>query len=305
MNSKSYSVMKFGGSCLRSAADMAEAARIISLYRNPVVITSAMTGVTQSLLEICEEKGSAGRMERLRELERRHREALSLIRDREVHREAEKDISAKFTQLSNEASFRSGLCEDASRAHIMSFGERLAAVILKWYTRDASLSASDVGADEVLFSRDDDLLNATVDEDYSQGAIRNRIGMHASRGEIPIITGFFCRSRSGRTALLGRNSSDYTAAIVAYAMPDCELIFWKDVPGFMTGDPKLVKESSVIRVLSYEQAEQYISTGARILHSKVISLAKTRNVPIRVKNFRDSGADGTLIPGAYPSAELS
>ena len=305
MNPNNSYVMKFGGSCLMGAEDMAGAASIVSRYRNSVVIASAMNGVTQKLIDVCESDSSEKRNSILLSLSQLHKRALSRINDIHLYQEALSELEEGMEGLSKISTSFEGNCTQVKRAHILSFGERFSATILKWYIRDHGANSVAVSADEIMFSLDDDYLNATIDEKNSPEAIRRRVVEHNTRGEVPVITGFYCRSRSGGVALLGRNSSDYTAAMVAYALPTHELVFWKDVPGLMTSDPKVVKNSQVIRVLSYDEAGRYIINGARILHPKVLDLARRKEITIRLRYFREPEARGTLISGAIPSAEIS
>lgn len=304
MNSRSHYVMKFGGSCLSSAEDMASAASIVSRYRNCIVVASAMNGVTQKLIDLA---GTAGRRHLdsgIAALKSIHKDALSRIKDPYLRDEASAEINYLFEILDEILHEAESPRKSREMAHILSFGERLSAAVLKWYIKDSGLKAVSVSSDEIIFSGNDDYLNALVDEEISMAETRSRISFHTELSEIPVITGFFCSSLSGETALLGRNSSDYTAALVAYSLPTYELVFWKDVPGFMTGDPKLVKESHVLRFLTYGQTYSFIEKGARILHPKVIELARRKGTTIRVRNFRDPESEGTLITDAIPTVEM-
>lgn len=305
MNTKDMSILKFGGSCLRTQQDMAKASEIITRYERPVVIASAMNGITQRLIDLCDDRESESRKNKLSSLLDFHREAVHGIKKPRLKRKALEELETYLARLLSITRYCDHGPNDENRALILSFGERLSALIMKWYLIDGGISSSVVSADEILFSGNEDYLNASVDEAKSVESIRKRVHSHYMMDEIPVITGFYCRSRDGKTALLGRNSSDYTAAIVAYALSTRELVFWKDVPGLMTGDPKLVRESRVIRILSYEEAEHYVLNGARVLHPKVLDLTARTGIPIRVKNFRDTEAEGTIISRAIPSVEPS
>ncbi len=304
MNYRSHYVMKFGGSCLADSQDMLRAAEIVSQYRNCVVVASAINGVTQKLIELADTIERNQILSIIESLTRIHRSAITDIRDEYRRSEAYREVEYLLEILTVLALECKVLRNSEERAHILSFGERLSATILKWYIRDLGLKSITVNSDEIIFSKDDNFLSAEVDEEVSMSEIRSRMQFHTELTEIPVITGFFCSSLSGKTALLGRNSSDYTAALVAYSLPTYELVFWKDVPGLMTGDPKLVKESHVLRLLTYEKAETFIVNGAKILHPKVTDLAKRKGTAIRIRNFRDPEAEGTLITGAIPSIEL-
>ena len=304
MNYRNHYVMKFGGSCLAGAEDMLNAASIVSQYRNCIVVVSAIKDVTQKLIELSEATDREKILEIIENLTRTHRVAISGIREDYRRQEASREVEYLLEILTVIALESQNSRSSQERAQIMSFGERFSAEVLKWYIRDLELKSVVVNSDEVIFAKDDEYLNAEVDEEISMSEIRGRIQFHTELSEIPVITGFFCSSLSGKTALLGRNSSDYTAALVAYSLPTYELVFWKDVPGLMTGDPKLVKESHVLRLLTYEQAEGYIVNGAKVLHPKVTGLARRKGTTIRIRNFRNPESEGTLITGAIPSIEI-
>lgn len=305
MNSDDYNIMKFGGSCLVCADDMAKAAGIIAETHNPVVIASAMGGVTQDLISLWESTESGKRSEIISRLRKIHLLAISGITSPAVMDSSASEIIETLGEMEIVAEKAIPTEDLSAKAELLSYGERLSALILKGYLIDIGIRAARVNSDEIIRSGDDEYLNTRVDENVSSPMINERINAHHENGEIPVVTGFFCRSKSGRIALMGRNSSDYTASVVAYAIPRSQLVFWKDVPGLMTGDPKLVRGSQVIKHLSYEQANRYIINGARILHPMVIELAKRKGTPIKVRHFRAPQSEGTLITSALPSAETS
>ncbi len=304
MNYRNHYVMKFGGSCLAGAEDMLNAASIVSEYRNCVVVVSAIKDVTQKLIGIADADEKSQILKIVDDLTRIHRSTISGIREEKRRNEAYREVEYLLELLTVTALESHGVENSQDRAKILSMGERLSATILKWYIRDLGLKSVAVNSDEIIFANDDEYLNANVDEEVSMSEIRSRLQLHTELSEIPVVTGFFCSSLSGRTALLGRNSSDYTAALVAFSLPTYELVFWKDVPGLMTEDPKLVKESHVLRLLTYEQAEGYIVNGAKVLHPKVTGLARRKGTTIRIRDFRNPESEGTLITGAIPSIEI-
>lgn len=300
-----YRIMKFGGSCLVTADDMALAAELVKDSSNPVVIASAMKGVTQELIELASGITEDERNGHISIIRGAHVMATSRIRSSEIRERAVLEIESLLKRLRSLSENPESGSDESARAEIMSYGERFSAIILKWYLIDQGINSVNVNSDEIIVSRDDDYLNTTVDEEASSTPVYERIQAHFRNGEVPVITGFFCRSKSGKVSLMGRNSSDYTASVVAYSIPGAELLFWKDVPGLMTADPKIVKGSTVIKHLSYDEAGRFIVNGARILHPMVIELAKRKVTTIRIRNFRAPESVGTLITGATPSAEPS
>ncbi len=290
-----YDVLKFGGSCLSSAEDFCSAAKIVSRYQNPVVIVSAISGVTQSLIELCNSGDGPSVMEKIHEIQKIHLDAMSKITKKRTREPSMEEIRNLVHELIGIAHDHNLKDSPERNTIIMSYGERFSAVIMKWYLLGQNFGAEAVLSSEIIVAEDENLLEATVDVNWSRELILRSVSNQKNEGNIPIITGFFCRTPSGRIAILGRNSSDYTAAVVSSSLNGSCLTFWKDVPGLMTGDPKFVKECRVLRQIGYEDAEGYIRNGARILHGKVISISRENGIPIKIKDFRNPDTPGTII----------
>lgn len=295
MKQDRYQVLKFGGSCLSSPEDFANAAGIAASYEMPVIVVSAVSGVTESLLELCRAANPVEAMEKINNIQRVHIYALGRIRRKRLAEPSMEELRQLFQDLISLVMGNLKSPSEEKQALILSYGERLSAVIMKWHLLNLNKSPEVVYSNEIIVSRDESFMGSDADELWSKELVRHRISRLESEGRIPVITGFFCRTPSGKTAILGRNSSDYTAALVSSALIKCSLTFWKDVPGLMTGDPKFVKECRVLRQITYEEAETFISNGAKILHRKVIDIAREKEVPIRIRDFRNPGNPGTII----------
>jgi aspartate kinase len=115
------------------------------------------------------------------------------------------------------------------------------------------------------------------------------------RGETPVVTGFFGRTADGHVTIFGRNGSDYSAAVVANALNADSLEIWKDVDGFMSVDPKIVKEAIAIESLSYDEAAELSYFGAQVLHPRTVEPARMKNITIYVKNVFRPELQGTAI----------
>ena len=293
----SYEVMKFGGSCLSAAEDYENAAKIISMYTKPAVVVSAMKGITEELLELSEMTELTKVMEKISNIQSMHMETAEKIKNPAARTQAAEEIRKLFRELNRIVVYRKGRNNREVKPLILSYGEKLSSVLMKWYLASNDIPASEIFANEVIVSSDENILEATADESKSRDLLIQRLSTLMTLGRIPVITGFFCRTPSGKTAILGRNSSDYTAALVSASLKGSSLTFWKDVPGLMTGDPKFVKNCRILREIGYDEAASFISNGAKILHSKVISLSRENNVPIRIRDFRNPEDMGTLISG--------
>jgi bifunctional aspartokinase / homoserine dehydrogenase 1 len=111
-----------------------------------------------------------------------------------------------------------------------------------------------------------------------------------------VVPGFYGISSEGKTTLLGRGGTDYSAAALAYLLDAESLDIWKDVEGFQTGDPRIVKESHTIDHLSYNEAAELSYFGAKILHPRTVEPLQPKNIPVRIFNIDDpSDKPGTVI----------
>lgn len=293
-----YEVMKFGGSCLFTPEDYLNAAKIISMQKHPVVVVSAAKGITQELLDLSEMTEIKTSLEKIHSIRTTHKVIMAGLGNTGLRNKAQEELRMLFQELVNIVTERKFADQAEKKALILSYGEKLSSVMMKWYLSSLNITANEIFANEIVVSGDENILEATADEKWSRILIQERISQLEQTGSIPVITGFICRTPAGKTAVLGRNSSDYTAALVSSSLKGSSLTFWKDVPGLMTGDPKFVKDCRILRKIGYDEADGFISNGAKILHSKVISLSRENNVPIRIKDFRNPEDIGTLIGNA-------
>mgnify|MGYP002876695717 CR=1 FL=1 len=125
--------------------------------------------------------------------------------------------------------------------------------------------------------------------------IRERLQMKLDEGEIPIITGFIGKSEDGVITTLGRNGSDYSAAIFGAAVGADEIQIWTDVPGILTTDPRVVDGTRVIPALSFAEASELANYGAKVIHPATLTPAVEKSIPIRVKSTLEPDAPGSLI----------
>jgi aspartokinase/homoserine dehydrogenase 1 len=178
---------------------------------------------------------------------------------------------------------------------VLSFGERLAAGIVAALLRARGLAAVHVDARAWLVT-DDRFGNALVDVAATRARVDELAAGWAER--VCVHTGFLGATPDGRTTTLGRNGSDYTAALLAAALGAAEVQVWTDVPGVMTGDPKLLDDAYPIARMSYAEALELASFGARMFHPRTMIPLIERRIPLRIRSTVDPDAEGTLIDEA-------
>ena len=294
-------VMKLGGGCLKDGDSFVRAAEIIHNAAEPcAVVVSAAKGVTDILIGSVREAEAGGEtaVETLDSLRDRHRALVEgSIRQREIREEVLRTIEDRLKKLEKlllAVSF-AGEVSPSLYANIVSYGERLAAIVLSATLRAAGMVSEAWDSDDIGMITEEAYDNATVDiEEF-----RKNIAPHARRifaaGGVPVITGFFGRTPEGKVSTFGRNGSDYSSAVVAVVLDASCLEVWKDVDGFMSADPDLVPGAVPIRRLSRLEAAELSYFGAKILHPRTFEPFSGRDIAVVIRNFLEPGQPGTEI----------
>lgn len=295
-------VIKFGGTSVGDADRMANAIDIVAERRDelPVIVVSALAGVTNQLVEASE----AARNQKpelvksiIRDVRARHEDvALRLVQQKSDFLEAfikqlDKQIEEIDTILRGIALL--GEITPRAKDKVMSIGEKLSSVLFAYTMMMRALPGEFVSAEDVIWTNDH-FGGATPDMLKTAAAAQRVLLPMLERNRIPVMGGFIGRTASGATTTLGRNGSDYSAAIVAAAIGAREVQIWTDVDGLLTCDPRLVPGARVIDLLSFEEAAELAQFGAK-LHPRTLEPAVEANVPVRVLNTHNPASPGTLI----------
>jgi aspartate kinase len=300
-------VMKFGGT---SVADADAIRRLIAIVRAardrserpPVVVVSAMSGVTDRLLTLAaqaEQRDADAACAGLLDLWRRHEEAArALIPDRAGTLLSE--LESQVTQL-REVLHAIGIFREVSpRAldGIAATGELLSSRLVADALDAAGLPAAWVDPRRLIVT-DEQFGNAAPLMEQTAGAVRRELSPYLEGARIPVAGGFVGATTAGITTTLGRGGSDYSAALVGAAL-DAEIQIWTDVDGMLTADPRVVASPQVVPHLSFGEASELAYFGAKVLHPSTILPAVTKSLPVRILNSRRPDAPGTLITSARP-----
>ena len=293
-------VLKFGGQALRDGVAVRRAAGLIvqeSLRGSlPVVVVSAHAGVTD-LLEDVARRAAGGRIQ-IDGVRIRHRSILAQLGfDPELLDRYWRELSALLDQISAR-----GELDAAALDHALSFGERLSARIVARALESEGVQATPVDAWDLGLITDSNHGRATPLAGIGENV---RTALQGVSG-VPVVTGFLARDRDGRATTLGRDGSDLTASLLAEAVNAEELCYWKTVEGIMTADPRLVPDARPLHEVSYVEAAELASHGARVLHSSAVAPAQRAGIPIRVADVRDPSSGGTrLVPEVTRSSPIS
>jgi aspartokinase/homoserine dehydrogenase 1 len=295
---KPYLVQKYGGTSLADLRGFDASASIIGEYTGEyrvVVVLSAVKGVTDLLLAaidtaVAGEDGTP----HLDEAIRRER----AIVDDLAAKGAATPWASEFLAEQGEVLSRMvegirllGQCPDETRARILATGEgfasRLMVDVLRGRGFDAHWSDTDV-----LPLADDSWLDSLVDIDAAAPRVRERL---AGEFQVMVFPGFYGRNADGKIQLLGRNGTDYSAAVIAAASGAGLCQIWKDVDGFFTADPRIVTNARCLEEVSYEEAMELTYYGANVISAKALMPLAAKGIPCQVRNTYDAAKPGTLV----------
>ena len=292
-------VYKFGGASVKDAAAILNLCRIVRDFGPPgplLIVVSAMGKTTNALEEIYElayrgQDYSA----QLRNLQQYHDKVVAGLYDAQVGVEHAKLYSGRDSF----ANYFQGLTEalaavrpddyDKQYDQIVSFGEVLASRIVA-----QALGAQLIDARQLLIRTDTTWREGQVAWTTTKRNIQNTLPKLLAKG-IVLTQGFLGSTASGATTTLGREGSDYSAAIFAYCLHAESVTIWKDVPGLLNADPKLFADTVLYPEISYQETIEMAFYGASVIHPKTLKPLAERGIPLRVKSFLDPSAPGTLI----------
>ena len=302
-------VMKFGGTSVGSVDALTQAARIIKdardTYPRVVVITSAMSGVTDLLLKSAS-LAAQGNVDSLPEAESTLKEkhfsaADALINDEKLREYTKGEINCLIQLLVDLCRAIAVLGEASPRAldAVASLGERMSVRLLAAVSQEAGIQVKAIESTEFIVT------NAhyqSAHPDFKATAEKTRAALDPllDEGIIPITTGFIGITPEGATTTLGRGGSDYTAAIIGSVLPADDVWIWTDVDGVMTTDPRIAPEAQTLLEISYSEIAELAYYGAKVLHPKTIRPLVEAGIGLRICNTFNPSHPGTrLIANGY------
>ena len=297
-------VQKFGGT---SVADPDAVRRLIEIVRTarvrdgrgPVVVVSALSGVTDVLLTVAAEAGASRSGEALSHVDRLRERHLALARalvgDGRLAA-VTAHVNQQFEELGAVVRALAVLREASLRTLdvIAAMGELLSSRIVAAALAHAGLPGEWADARRAVITNDDHTRAVPLMRETT-AALRASLVPMIEAGCIPVLGGFVGATADGHTTTLGRGGSDYSGAIVGAAIDAGEIQIWTDVDGMLTADPRIVQEPRLVPRLSFAEAAELAYFGAKVLHPSTIHPAVERNIPVRILNSRKPDGGGTLI----------
>jgi bifunctional aspartokinase / homoserine dehydrogenase 1 len=311
------SVHKFGGASLADSPAVRHAIEIIGSFRPEptVVVVSAMAGVTDALLEVARLAGDGDERtvgSLIAQLRSRHAEvARALLPAGRGRAEMLAQVADVFQELEAMAQGLRLVRELTPRTndYLVSRGERLSARLFAAALEQAGVKARYVDPTDVIHT-DGMFGHASPDFARTDRHAQRTLQPILVRGIIPVVPGFLGATPSGEVATLGRGGSDLTATLLARALGASRVLLWKDVPGLLTADPRVVPDARVIPQLHAREAAELAYYGAKVLHPRALIPLAGRRIPIHVRPFADPASAGTEVseraaPGKFPVKALT
>lgn len=299
-------VFKFGGASVRNAGAIRNVATIVEPFRDKrlVIVASAMGKTTNALEGIVSGFLNAkGHDSELRSLRQMHDAVLIELfpKGHSVFQEIVKEFDSIANLLKNSQpprsepfnKLRASLVEgDELYDQVVSVGEIISSRILAAYLLEAGLPVRWIDAREYILT-DCTYREGHVDWTATEKKIRTLLPLLDK--EILLTQGFIGRDPRGLTTTLGREGSDYTAAIFGFCLPAEAVTIWKDVPGVMNADPKRIPGAKTFTELPFREAAEMTYYGASVIHPKTIKPLANRGIPLLVRSFDNPSLEGTRI----------
>lgn len=266
---------------------------------SPVVVTSAMSKVTDALLnafELAKKDEPQAAIESLEPHFERHVEVAKQLIGEEAQKRFFDELEKSKTELTEilQRVSRRSLPLQLLKDVIVAYGEQLSSRLLAEVCKANELNARHADSRRLIIT-DDEHGSANPIWNETERIIQLELHPLVNAGEIPVMGGFIAASRSGETTTLGRGGSDYSAALVGAALRAREIQIWTDVTGVLTTDPRICPEARTLKTLSYEEAAELAYFGAKVLHPKTIQPAVDFAIPVRVCNSHQPQERGTMI----------
>jgi len=284
-------IMKFGGTSVGNPDRMRALIPLISDEDRKIVVLSAMSGTTNSLVEITEllyaDKIDEASNKNDELKAKYHNVVDELLKTEPYNKEGHELINTHFEYIRN---FTLRVFTKLQEKAILAQGELISTSLFHLLLKEKNIRSVLMPA--LSFMRIDK--DGEPDSFYIKENITRELDNHTAENII-ITQGFICRNAYGEIDNLKRGGSDFTASIIGAAIGASEIQIWTDINGFHNNDPRYVENTKVIREISFDEAAELAYFGAKILHPSSVNPAREKNIPVRLKNTMEPEDVGTLI----------
>jgi aspartate kinase len=293
---KDLHVFKFGGSSVRDAENVKNVAGILQQYADQklAIVISAMGKTTNALEEVvaAHAAGNGKARERLEQIKQWHYELMAGLF--EPTDEVFATVNDAFVEIDWALDDEPHENYDYLYDQIVSVGEVVSTQIVAAYLNNQGLPIHWVDARDLILT-DDIFREGWVQWEETEARTRKHLVPLLEKGGFILTQGFIGSTTENFTTTLGREGSDYTAAILSFCLDAEDMTIWKDVPGVLTADPRKFENVSKLDRLSYREAIEMTYYGAKVIHPKTIKPLQNKSIPLYVKSFIDPEGSGTVI----------
>ena len=284
-------VLKFGGTSVGSAQRMKDVAKIICDGEQKIVVLSAMSGTTNTLVEISDylyKKNPEGANEIINSLQKKYDTVINELFSTEESKIAARErLNLNFELI---RSFTKSLFTLFEEKVVLAQGELMSTALVNMYLNEIGVKSVLIPAlDYMRIDKNDEPDTLYIKEHLP------KLLESEKDAEIYITQGYICRNPYGEIDNLKRGGSDYSASLIGGAIQADEIQIWTDIDGMHNNDPRIVEGTKPVRELFFEEAAELAYFGAKILHPTCILPAKINNIPVRLLNTMQPDAPGTTI----------
>ena len=284
-------VFKFGGTSVGSVETMRTVMNQVADGEQKLIVLSAMSGTTNSLVEISDylsKKNKESALSVINALEKKYYNVVfDLYQTKEVKEQGKKVLEERFEVIK---SYASGIFPEEGARALLAQGELISTALFTLLMQESGFNTLLLPALDFMKIDSDKMPDNSFIKEKLNGLIKNH-----PKADYYITQGFICRNEAGEIDNLQRGGSDYTATLIGAAINSEEVQIWTDIDGFHNNDPRYVENTKKVDTLSFNEASELAYFGAKILHPQTVLPAMMNGIPVRLKNTMNPPDPGTLI----------
>lgn len=291
-------VYKFGGASIATPERMTALLPIISAAAKPLVVVVSALGKTTNALELVAKSAFAGNnesaSEQIKEIEKQHIDYAGELLKGDALNKLKQELAMVFTEMHWATDAAPDYAYDYVYDQLVSLGELLSTTIFSHYLQQENMNNKWLDARD-LIRTSSVYRDAQVDEAYSKMQVLDKVGTALKQVDLIITQGFIGATDENNSTTLGREGSDYTAALLGSFLGATSVSIWKDVEGLLNADPRIFSETIKIPEISFYEVIEMAYYGAQVIHPKTIKPLRNAGIPLYVKCFLDKDLPGTVI----------
>ena len=295
-------VFKFGGASIKDAKSIKNVADIIknNLKDNPLIIISAAGKTTNALEKVVNEyfNNSGNAFEALEDVKKMHNDIVNELFDAE-NEDLTAEINDMFVDVEWILEETAVGSFDQTYYQIVCLGELVSTKIVSAYLNTIGIQSNWLDVRDCILT-DNNYRDANLDWEETSRRIRKTVPPLMNNALV-LTQGFLGNTSENFTTTLGREGSDYTAAIFSYCLDATSMTIWKDVAGVLNADPRIFQNAILLKEISYSEAIEMTYYGAQVIHPKTLQPLQSKNIPLFVKSFLQPDIEGTIVADKEPS----